>query len=263
MRSLAPYLDGFKESGRSGWNTAKCPAHNGESFDSLHVNRDTGGFLCLGGCSPPSIYQATKAQAIAAGYRFEVVSPDPELAQEIEASLNVKSSRPPKLFDGELGAILEATAENFNLPREMFEFVLLPILGSQICPRVRLMLNPGTNHQVPALRFCGLLGDSGVRKSPIINSLSGSIKQAQHELAQDFRERKAAYKLAEQKWKSLTNDEKRKHLEDGEGEPEEPIESRDLYMDDFTMESIAKTLDRYPDNGLLVSVDELNSRSNV
>ena len=32
---------------------------------------------------------------------------------------------------------------------------------------------------------------------------------------------------------------------------------RDLYMDDFTMESIAKTLSRYPDNGLLVYVDEL------
>lgn len=56
MRSFAPYLDGYQERGRSEWNTAKCPAHNGESIDSLHVNRDTGGFVCHADCSPSSIY---------------------------------------------------------------------------------------------------------------------------------------------------------------------------------------------------------------
>ncbi len=47
MRTLAQYLPGFDSSGK--WLKAKCPAHNGESFDSLHIDSETGGFICHAG----------------------------------------------------------------------------------------------------------------------------------------------------------------------------------------------------------------------
>lgn len=119
---------------------------------------------------------------MAAGYRFEVVSCDPELAEDINANFSMKACHAPMLFDGELGVLLDANARNFNVSTEIFSFVLLPILGSQIHPVVRLMVNPGTNYQVPALRFCRLVGDSGVRKSPIIDTLMLPLKQAQQQL---------------------------------------------------------------------------------
>jgi hypothetical protein len=257
MRSLAPYLDGYKENGRNGWDIAKCPAHNGESSDSLHIDRATGGFICHAGCNPSVVYKAAESKAIGLGHRFEVVSSDPELAKDIADSLVMKFSRAPKLFGGELGNLLGATASNFNISPDLFTFAILPILGSQISPLARLMINPGTNFQVPALRWCGLIGESGVKKSPLLDTLMSPIKQTQSQLARDYSNKKADYKLDNQRWKSLPNDEKRQRLDGGNGEPEEPIEMRDLYMDDFTMESIAKTLSRYPDNGLLVYVDEL------
>jgi hypothetical protein len=49
MRSLAQYLPGFDNSGK--WIKAKCPAHDGESSDSLHIDSETGGFVCHAGCS--------------------------------------------------------------------------------------------------------------------------------------------------------------------------------------------------------------------
>jgi Protein of unknown function (DUF3987) len=228
MRSFAPYLDGYRENGRDGWDTAKCPAHNGESSDSLHIDRSTGGFICHAGCNSSAVYNAAKSRAIVAGKRLEVVSPDRQLAKEIADSLAMKSSRAPKLFGAELGDLLSVTANNFNVSTDIFTFILLSILGSQISPQVRLMINPGTNYQVPALRWCGLVGDSGVRKSPITETLMLPIKNAQRELAKDDSDRKTAYKLDSQKWKCSTNDEKRKLLDDG-----------------------------IPDYGLLVYVDEL------
>jgi hypothetical protein len=48
LRTLAQYLTGFDNSGK--WIKAKCPAHGGESFDSLHIDSLTGGFICHAGC---------------------------------------------------------------------------------------------------------------------------------------------------------------------------------------------------------------------
>ena len=59
MRSLAPYLPGYDNSGK--WIKVKCPAHNGESSDSLHIDSATGGFICHSGCKTSAIYNTAKA----------------------------------------------------------------------------------------------------------------------------------------------------------------------------------------------------------
>ncbi len=47
MRSSAQYLPGFDNSGK--WIKAKCPSHGGESSNSLHIDSETGGFVCHAG----------------------------------------------------------------------------------------------------------------------------------------------------------------------------------------------------------------------
>lgn len=181
MRSLAPYLDGHKQNGRDGWDTARCPAHDGESSDSLHIDRATGGFICHGGCSPSAVYNATKARAVAAGHRFEVeVS---ELEHDIKHSLELKNGKAPNLFGGELGKLRSIAAGNFNIPVAILNFCLLPILGSQIKSETDLLINPGTDYKVRVIRWCGLVGETGTKKSPIIDILTGAISSIQREVA--------------------------------------------------------------------------------
>jgi hypothetical protein len=121
IRTLAQYLPGFDPSGK--WIKAKCPAHDGESSDSLHIDSLTGGFICQAGCSSSSVYNAAKAFAVANGHRFEVVSTalvarfafDTELSQNLKESLNLKNGKAPNLFGGELGNLLSIAAGNFNI----------------------------------------------------------------------------------------------------------------------------------------------------
>jgi hypothetical protein len=167
MRTLAQYLPGFDRTGK--WIKAKCPAHDGESSDSLHIDPETGGFICHAGCSSSSVYSAAKAVAVGAGHRFEVVSTalvarfafDAELSQNLKESLNLKNGKAPNLFGGELGKLLSIAAGNFNIPVEILNFCLLPILGSRIDAKTKLLISPGTNFNVPAIRWCGVVGDTG------------------------------------------------------------------------------------------------------
>ncbi|PSB28689.1 hypothetical protein [Chlorogloea sp. CCALA 695] len=70
IRKFAPYLDGHKVDGRQGWDTAKCPAHNGQSDNSLHIEQSTGAYKCHSGCAPKDVYRAALEQAQSRGYQL-------------------------------------------------------------------------------------------------------------------------------------------------------------------------------------------------
>lgn len=84
IRNFAHYLPGHEPMGREagvpksddapsgteGYTTCKCPAHNGESLDSLHIDNATGSFKCWGGCESKAIYQAARQIAVASGHQF-------------------------------------------------------------------------------------------------------------------------------------------------------------------------------------------------
>lgn len=69
IRNFAQYLDGYNPNGRRGWDTCKCPAHNGESDNSLHIEQSTGAFKCHSGCDPKNIYHAASESAQSRGYQ--------------------------------------------------------------------------------------------------------------------------------------------------------------------------------------------------
>lgn len=64
MLDLAEYLEGYDYNGRIGFATMKCPGHNGDSFNSLHVAHTTGAFKCHGGCKATDVWKASVAAAI-------------------------------------------------------------------------------------------------------------------------------------------------------------------------------------------------------
>ncbi len=70
IRNFAHYLDGYQVNGRRGWDTCKCPAHSGQSDNSLHIEQSTGGYKCHSGCDPKDVYRAALGQAQSRGYQL-------------------------------------------------------------------------------------------------------------------------------------------------------------------------------------------------
>ena len=248
MRTLAEYLPGFDKTGE--WIKAKCPSHDGESSDSLHINSETGGFICHAGCSSSSVYNATMAVAVGEGHRFEAVSIDAELSQNLKESFNLKNGKAPNLFGGELGGLLSIAAGNFNIPVEILNFCLLPILGSRIDARTKLLISPGTNFKVPPIRWCGLVGDTGSKKSPIISLLTDPLSSQQIELYDDYKEKKLSYDAEFTAWKA-------QKPADRDEEPKAPTPMLDLYFSNFTIEALVDSIQYHPDSGCMLMLDEL------
>lgn len=75
MRNLGEYLSGYRIEGD--YAECKCPAHSGNSDNSLSIHLDTGAFWCWSGCDTRRIFNETKRIAIASGY-------NPVISQEVE-----------------------------------------------------------------------------------------------------------------------------------------------------------------------------------
>lgn len=69
IRNFVQFLEGGS-SRRQGWSCYKCPAHNGVSDDSLHVEDSSGAFKCHADCDSKQVYHAAKEIAIAHGYQL-------------------------------------------------------------------------------------------------------------------------------------------------------------------------------------------------
>lgn len=70
IRNFASHLNGYRIDGRPGWDTCKCPAHNGQSDDSLHIEQTSGAYKCQAGCDPKDVYRAALELARNCGYQL-------------------------------------------------------------------------------------------------------------------------------------------------------------------------------------------------
>jgi hypothetical protein len=248
IRSLAPYLPGFDSSRK--WKKAKCPAHDGESSDSLHIDSETGGFICHAGCSSSAVYNATKAVAVAAGHRFEVADKDEYLKESISKALDLKNCEAPILFGGDLGRLLKETASNFNERVEIFNFISIPVLASRIPSETCLIVNMG--FAVKPVRWCGLVGGTGTMKSPILNTVIKPLNAEQIEIWKNYLAAVEVYEKESEEFNKLSKDEKKAN-----DEPKHPKNMQSLYFSDFTIESLIAGISDYPDEGAIVYSDEL------
>jgi Protein of unknown function (DUF3987)/Bifunctional DNA primase/polymerase, N-terminal len=175
---------------------------------------------------------------------------DTELSQNLKESLNLKNGKAPNLFGGNMGKQLREAADNFNIPTSILEFIALPVLASRIDSRTKLVINPGTDFTVPAVRWCGLVGETGTMKSPVIKRLIKPMSKHQHEIAEIYKEVRQEYDLAHSAWKANKS-------QDKGDEPLAPPPMLDLYFSNFTIEAIVDAIQHYMEKGYLIFNDEL------
>jgi Protein of unknown function (DUF3987) len=172
------------------------------------------------------------------------------LQVKLGSLLEIKGKKAPQLFQGDLGKALKVTAKNFNISSEILVFCLLPILSARIPSETRLMINPGTDYLVPALRWTALIGETGTKKSPVLKALLAPILNIQKQISAKYKAEKDAYDKDYNFWKTEKVDKR------GE-EPTPPAPMLDCYFSDFTIESIGQSISDRPDDSYLVFVDEL------
>jgi Protein of unknown function (DUF3987) len=186
------------------------------------------------------------------------ISPDEDEEEEnsqflqvkLGSLLEIKGKKAPQLFQGDLGKALKVTAKNFNISSEILVFCLLPILSARIPSETRLMINPGTDYLVPALRWTALIGETGTKKSPVLKALLAPLLNIQKQISAKYKAEKDAYDKDYNLWKTEKVDKR------GE-EPTPPAPMLDCYFSDFTIESIGQSISDRPDDSYLVFVDEL------
>jgi Protein of unknown function (DUF3987) len=184
------------------------------------------------------------------------ISPDEEeensqfLQVKLGSLLEIKGKKASQLFQGDLGKALKVTAKNFNISSEILVFCLLPILSARIPSETRLMINPGTDYLVPALRWTALIGETGTKKSPVLKALLAPLLNIQKQISAKYKAEKDAYDKDYSLWKTEKVDKRRE-------EPTLPAPMLDCYFSDFTIESIGQSISDRPDDSYLVFVDEL------
>jgi Protein of unknown function (DUF3987) len=164
--------------------------------------------------------------------------------------LEIKGKKAPQIFQGDLAKSLQTTAKNFNISSEILTFCLLPILSARITSETRLLINPGTDYSVPALRWIALIGETGTKKSPVLKTLLAPLLSIQKQMATKYKAEKDAYDKEYLLWKNKKGNE-------SEEEPTPPDPMVDCYFSDFTIESIGQSISDRPQDSYLVFVDEL------
>jgi Protein of unknown function (DUF3987) len=246
IRSFAPYLEGYREDGRQGWITCKCPAHDGESNDSLHIDRDTGGFICHGGCSPSAVYNSAKTRAISQGYRLEVAS---QASEDLNRLLTKSEYDPASALPDVLKGLIEAEAIRWSLPALVYVAPLLAVVLS--LSKVEATLNVRETRGKPIL-WVGIVGTSNSGKSEVLKTITSPLTALQkganeeYAIAVDEYERE----LAEYE------QQKRQKKEDLGLSPKSPA-CREFYVDDYTYESLAYISQFQKLQCLLLKIDEL------
>jgi Protein of unknown function (DUF3987) len=164
--------------------------------------------------------------------------------------LEIKGKKAPQIFQGDLAKSLQITAKNFNISSEILIFCLLPILSARIPSETRLLINPGTDYSVPALRWIALIGETGTKKSPVLKTLLAPLLSIQKQMATKYKAEKDAYDKEYTLWKNKKGNESAE-------EPTPPAPMVDCYFSDFTIESIGQSISDRPQDSYLVFVDEL------
>jgi Protein of unknown function (DUF3987) len=245
IRSFAPYLEGYREDGRQGWSTCKCPAHDGESHDSLHIDRDTGGFICHGGCPPAAIYNSAKTKAINQGYRLEVAS---QASEDLNRLLTKSEYDPASALPEVLKELIEAEAIRWSLPALVYVAPLLAVVLS--LSEVETTLNVRETKGKPVL-WVGTVGTSNSGKSEVLKTITSPLTALQKGANEEY-----ATAVNDYEQKLAEYEQKKRKKEELDDKPNSPA-CREFYVDDYTYESIAYISQFQKSHCLLIKIDEL------
>jgi Protein of unknown function (DUF3987) len=246
IRSFAPYLEGYREDGRQGWSTCKCPAHDGESNDSLHIDRNTGGFICHGGCPPPAIYNSAKTKAINQGYRLEVAS---KASEDLNRLLTKSEYDPASALPDPLKKLIEAEASRWSLPTLVYVAPLLAVVLS--LSKVEIALNVRETRGKPIL-CVGIVGTSNSGKSEVLKTITSPLAALQKGANEEY-----AIAVDEYERKLAEYERQKRQKQENLGDKPNSPACREFYVDDYTYESLAYISQFQKSHCLLIKIDEL------
>jgi hypothetical protein len=155
-----------------------------------------------------------------------------------------------RLLDPSLAVPLTRLANSLNRPPAAYLAGLLPTAASVLDNRIRVMVNPITNHREPAILWGALVGDSGDSKSPIIRATTSPLKVLQSGVSKDYQDAWELYETALDSWQGTPKDKR---------DTPKPVapKQRSYYFQSFTWEALINNLADQPDRGSMVLVDEL------
>jgi Protein of unknown function (DUF3987) len=255
IRTLAQYLPGFDSSAK--WLKAKCPAHGGESSDSLHIDSETGGFICHAGCSTSAIYQAAKTVAVANGHRFEVVSDDDLDRAVVDKKLHVIDTDFPlsRLFPSAIATPLAEYCQGTAVPQGLMSMALITCLATLVHPKTHLRCFGNTLRIAKPIFWLCIYGVSGNGKThsyaPVLNALKklGEEHNLSHELAlEDWNE------IQRQAKRGKGKDVDPQILEQAD---QPPPDRQRYWVGDVTIEALLSRCSKQKDRGLLLYSPEL------
>jgi Protein of unknown function (DUF3987) len=247
MRSLAQYLPGFDNTGR--WIKCKCPAHDGESSDSVHIDSLTGGFLCHAGCPSSAVYNAAKAVAVAAGYRFESTT---NISDDLKRLLDGSDYDPVESLPLKIEQLITTESDRWSLPSLPYISALLSVVCS--LTKVATVFNIRETRGKPIL-WVGILGTSNSGKSESMRAITSPMTALQRGANQEYEMALVEYERENavyEKKKRAKND------EDIGDKPRQPA-CREYYVDDYTYEALASIYQSQKERGLLLKLDELKA----
>jgi Protein of unknown function (DUF3987) len=255
MRSIAQYLPGFDSSGK--WIKAKCPAHDGESSDSLHIDADTGGFVCHGGCSSSAVYNAAKAVAVANGHRFEVVNDDDLDRAVVDRKLDVIGTdfQLSKLFPSSIATPLAEYCQGTAVPQGLMSMALITCLATLVHPKTHLKCFGNTLRIAKPIFWLCIYGVSGNGKThsyaPVLNALKKLGEE--HNLV---------HEQALEEWNEIQRQAKRGKAKDIDPQILEqanqpPPDRQRYWVGDVTIEALLSRCSKQKERGLLLYSPEL------
>ncbi len=188
---------------------------------------------------------------------LKAVQPDPpmgedeeDLAAEVNELASLGQGAHLALLPEELETPLRHLARRMNLPIEAYYWALLCVAASQVESQTRLELDRQMDYRVPPILWGGIVGETGSRKTPILNAITGPLATIQAELEHHYQQKLEEYQteLSEYEGSKKSNKQAR---------PPEAPKPVDLYLNDFTLEALAVAVANHPERGLLVNQDEL------
>jgi hypothetical protein len=173
----------------------------------------------------------------------------PETAAALDNILNNVNQRLDlnAVLPGDLAGLIERIAALLASTPEVIFSGLLSATASCAKIGTQLDLRPASGWIGKPIIWVGGVGGPGTSKTPSFDISFNPLRAMQYKESCDFKEKMTGWKLREATAKRNK----------GEEFNEEPPVKPRLFLDDFTLEALARIQIRQPDRGCLIGIDEL------
>ncbi|GFE70048.1 DUF3987 domain-containing protein [Chroococcus sp. FPU101] len=175
-----------------------------------------------------------------------------EIKDDLTPLLSSENRCDVHLLKDEILNPIRAISKRYNKPPQSLEMSILTASAGQLPTRTRLRIDD--HETIPPVLWTVLSGVTGCGKSPIIDTAISALKDLQTEAAIEYQNEKDQYDLDLKAYKKAEKDKEADVFEI----PKPPI-FKDIFINDTTIEALARSISSNPQNGSLITIDEFVS----